>query len=182
MVSVMKSPNIISTMGRRPVIAAPTAIPVKPASEIGVSSTRSVPNSSTRPERTLKGVPASATSSPKMQTRESRRISSASASRTACPNVSSRETVSGINVLFHFCYAGIRSGHGELDCLLHLRLDLCLDRTELCGIRQTLLHHPIGQQFDRVALRLPVLLLFFRAVVLTIDVTDVVPGVAVGIA
>ena len=32
---------MMSTTGRRPVIAAPTAIPVKPASEIGVSSTRS---------------------------------------------------------------------------------------------------------------------------------------------
>jgi len=40
-------------------------IPVKPASEIGVSITRSAPNSSTRPDSTLNGVPASATSSPK---------------------------------------------------------------------------------------------------------------------
>src|ERR1035441_2335486 len=60
MVRVMKSPNMMSTTGRRPVIAAPTAIPVNPASEIGVSSTRSLPNSSSKPERTLKGVPASA--------------------------------------------------------------------------------------------------------------------------
>ena len=40
MVSPMKSPNMMSITGRMPVIAAPTAMPVKPASEIGVSSTR----------------------------------------------------------------------------------------------------------------------------------------------
>src|ERR1700688_3129737 len=156
MVSVMKSPNIISTMGRRPVIAAPTAMPVKPASEIGVSSTRSVPNSSTSPESTLKGVPASATSSPKMQTRESRRISSASASRTACAKVSSRGMASGINVLLHFRYTGIRSGHGKLDRLLHLRLHLGVNQTELGGIGKALFDQPIGQQLDGIALGLPV--------------------------
>ena len=53
----MKSPNMMSTTGRKPVMAAPTARPVKPASEIGVSMTRSLPNSSTRPFTTLNGVP-----------------------------------------------------------------------------------------------------------------------------
>src|SRR5579871_2512480 len=67
MTRVRKSPNIMSAMGRMPVIAAPTATPVNPASEIGVSITRFVPNSSTNPESTLNGVPASATSSPKIQ-------------------------------------------------------------------------------------------------------------------
>src|SRR5579859_3444771 len=68
MVKVTKSPNMMSTTGRIPVMAAPTASPVNPASEIGVSTTRSLPNSSSNPESTLKGVPASATSSPMMQT------------------------------------------------------------------------------------------------------------------
>src|SRR5258708_3144995 len=116
MVKVTKSPNIMSTTGRSPVMAAPTASPVKPASEIGVSSTRSLPNSSKRPERTLKGVPASATSSPRMQTVASRRISSASASRIACANVSSRLPVSGIDVLCHFIDGRVRSRHGEGRC------------------------------------------------------------------
>jgi hypothetical protein len=79
----MKSPNIRSTTGPAPVIAAPTAMPMKPGSEIGVSITLSVPNSSTSPESTLNGVPASATSSPIRMTVGSRRISSASASLTA---------------------------------------------------------------------------------------------------
>ncbi len=83
MARVMKSPNMMSTTGRIPVMAAPMAMPVIPASEMGESITRCVPNSCTSPLRTLKGVPASATSSPMMKTRGSRRISSARASRMA---------------------------------------------------------------------------------------------------
>ena len=64
-------------------MAAPTPMPVKPDSEIGESRTRSVPNSSTKPLSTLKGVPASATSSPIIKTDSSRRISSANASLIA---------------------------------------------------------------------------------------------------
>src|SRR5579862_7175868 len=86
----MKSPNIMSITGRMPVIAAPTPRPVMPASEMGESMTLVTPNSSTNPDSTLNGVPASATSSPRMNTVGSRRISSASASRMAWPIVSSR--------------------------------------------------------------------------------------------
>src|SRR5437868_2144890 len=86
----MKSPNITSTIGRIPVIAAPTPMPAYPGSEIGVSITRSVPNSCTSPTSVLNGWPASATSSPMRNTRGSRRISSAIASFTASPYVSSR--------------------------------------------------------------------------------------------
>src|SRR5919199_549230 len=57
MTSVMKSPNMMSTTGRMPVIAAPRPIPAMPASEIGESMIRSGPNSSTRPAMTLNGVP-----------------------------------------------------------------------------------------------------------------------------
>src|SRR5262245_34528749 len=90
MTKVTKSPNMMSTTGRIPVMAAPTPIPAMPASEIGESITRAVPNSFTNPARTLNGVPASATSSPMMKTRSSRLISSASASLIACANVISR--------------------------------------------------------------------------------------------
>jgi hypothetical protein len=41
--------NITSTIGRRPDWAAPMATPQIALSEIGVLSTRSVPNSSARP-------------------------------------------------------------------------------------------------------------------------------------
>src|SRR5450755_562628 len=178
MVRVRKSPNMMSTTGRRPVMAAPTPTPVNPASEMGVSTTRSAPNSSTRPERTLKGVPASATSSPKMQTRLSRRISSASASRTACANVSSR---SGIDVLFHLIDAGIRRRDSELHRGCHLGAGFGGDLFERGGIGVSLRQQPVGVQFDGVAVRLPVLLFLLRAIVFAIDVADVMAAVAVGV-
>src|SRR5437763_1365983 len=99
MISVRKSPNMMSTTGRIPVIAAPSASPVIPGSEIGESITRSGPNSSTSPDITLKGVPASATSSPMTYTVGSRRNSSASASLTACDGVVDGEHVLPVDVL-----------------------------------------------------------------------------------
>src|SRR5580693_1739139 len=182
MVSVMKSPNMMSTTGRRPVIAAPTPTPVNPASEIGVSTTREVPNSSTSPESTLNGVPASATSSPMMKTRESRRISSASASRIASAKVISRIPVSGIDVLVNFVRAGIRRGDGKFHGQIHFSSQFGVDRAERAGVGVLLAFQPRGEIFDRIALSQPLLLFFFRAVIFTIDVADVMPAVAVGIA
>src|SRR5579859_85365 len=178
MVSVRKSPNMISTTGRKPVIAAPTPIPVNPASEMGVSSTRSAPNSSTRPERTLNGVPASATSSPKMQTRESRRISSASASRTACANVSSR---SCINILIDLIGARIRSLDGEFYRRFHFPVRFGGDELERSRIGIIVSNQPIRMQLDRVALGLPVLLFSLRAVIFAIDITNMVAAITIGI-
>ena len=90
----MKSTNIRSATGRSPVAAAPIAAPMKPLSVIGVSSTRSRPNSGIRPLVTPIGPPQAssspgapcppATSSPITMTRGSRRISCASASLIAC--------------------------------------------------------------------------------------------------
>src|SRR5579864_2407795 len=168
----------MSTTGRRPVMAAPTPIPVKPASEIGVSSTRSRPNSSTRPDRTLKGVPASATSSPKMHTRSSRRISSARASRTAWANVSSR---SGIHVLGYLSRARIARFHRELYRRFHLFARLGCNTLKHAGIGVMLIHQPLAMKLDGIALVLPVLLLLLGAVVLAIDVAYVMPAVTVGI-
>src|SRR5450759_201566 len=182
MVRVMKSPNMISTTGRSPVMAAPTARPVKPASEIGVSSTRSLPNSSNRPERTLKGVPASATASPRMQTVGSRRISSASASRIACANVSSRPPVSGIHVLFHFIDGRVRRRHGEVDCLFHLRLKFSLRTIKRRRIGEFLLDQPLPEIHDRIPLRLPRLFFLLGAVIFAVDVAHVMTVVAIGIA
>src|SRR6202790_1707474 len=182
MVSVRKSPNMMSITGRIPVIAAPTPTPVKPASEMGVSITRGPPNSSPRPDNTLNGVPASATSSPIMQTVESRRISSASASRTACANVSSRTPVSGINVFTHFVGIRIRSGNGKLDRCLHFFADFVLHGDQRAGLRESLTGQPIRQDLQRIAFRLPMVLFLLRAVILAADVTDVMPGVAVRIA
>ena len=55
---------MISTTGRNPVAAAPTAAPQNPISEIGVSRTRAAPYLSSRPSEVLNGPSATATSSP----------------------------------------------------------------------------------------------------------------------
>src|SRR5467141_1530253 len=175
----MKSPNMMSTTGRSPVMAAPTPTPVKPASEIGVSTTRSPPNSSTSPERTLNGVPASATSSPKMHTCESRRISSASASRTAWANVNSR---SGIHMLLHFFYVGVRAVDGKLHRRFHFRSYVRRDPLQRRGIRVPLIEQPLRMKLDGIAIGLPVLLFQLRAVILAIDVSDVVAAVTIRIS
>src|SRR4051794_33390760 len=74
---------IISTTGRRPVIAAPTPMPTIVFSEIGVSRTRFSPNCSSRPFVTLKAPWKTPMSSPMRKTRSSRSISSRSASLSA---------------------------------------------------------------------------------------------------
>lgn len=71
-----------SQTGRRPAIAAPVAKPVQPASEIGASMIRSVPNSSTMPRVSPRSDWRM--SSPSMKTSGSARISSSSPARKAC--------------------------------------------------------------------------------------------------
>src|SRR5712691_633562 len=181
----MKSPNMMSTTGRIPVIAAPSPIPEIPASEIGASITRSGPNSSTSPERTLNGVPASATSSPTMKTEASRRISSASASFTACDSVSSRvpgwaATALGEDMLVDLALVRERRGERELDARVDLLLRLGPDLREHLG-RDALLLQPFGEQLDRIAPGLPLRFLRFGAVVAAVDVADVVTVKAVGV-
>src|SRR5271156_549871 len=187
MVRVMKSPNMMSTTGRSPVIAAPTASPVNPASEIGVSSTRSLPNSSNNPERTLKGVPASATSSPIMQTVESRRISSASASRIACANVSSRSSCawalfSRIHILGHFIDSRIRCCDRKINCFLHRGLKFSWNLIQCGSIGEFLVNQPFPKIRDRIPLSLPHLLFLLRAVIFAVDVADVMSVIAISIA
>src|SRR3954470_7588412 len=168
MTSVRKSPNIRSTTGRRPVIAAPTPRPVKPGSEIGVSTTRCVPNSSTSPLSTLNGVPASATSSPITKTSGSRRISSTKAAFTACANVSS-----GIEVLRHLRGIGERRVERELHARLDLRTRLVGDADQVVRPGELLLFEPATEDGERVALAAPQLLLVLRPVVRAVDVANV---------
>src|SRR5271154_5355138 len=173
---------MISITGRIPVIAAPTPTPVKPASEMGVSITRETPNSCTRPDNTLNGVPASATSSPRIHTRESRRISSANASFTACAKVNSRCEVSGIHVLCHFVDGGIRRRDGEIDGGGHLLTHLFADSVERLGIRKAVADQPVGKDFQRIAIGLPLLFFLLGTVVFAVDIADVMSGVAVRVA
>ena len=78
-----KSLNMISAMGRRPVMAAPMAAPRMACSEMGASRTRSGPNRSSRPTVVLNTPPAPATSSPKKTTLGSLSISWAMPAATA---------------------------------------------------------------------------------------------------
>src|SRR6188768_4224734 len=155
MMIIRKSPNMMSTIGRKPVIAAPTPNPVKPASEIGVSMMRSLPNSSTRPVSTLKVVPASATSSPINTTVGSRRISSAIASLMASPNEISRVAaiVSGIDVLVDLAGIGVRGVDGKLHRRVHLFDELGLHGVERGAIGEAIRHQPVAVQGDRIARR-----------------------------
>ena len=59
--TVKKSENIISTIGRMPQVAAPAAMPVKLASQIGVSRIRS-PNFSVKPREAPNAPPEGPTS------------------------------------------------------------------------------------------------------------------------
>src|SRR4029453_12014564 len=156
----MKSPNIISTTGRIPVMAAPTPMPLMPASDMGESITRFVPNSFARPESTLNGVPASATSSAMINTRRSRRISSANASLMAWPKVISRtgfplvmagwfsspwpspsgggnedEGLLGVDMLIDFVWVGIRCIKSEVYRLFDFHRDFIFDLIEQPTIR-----------------------------------------------
>ena len=74
---------MISATGRRPVMAAPIAAPAIACSEIGVSHTRSGPNSESRPVVVLNTPSAAPMSSPRQTTAGSRRISRAMPSATA---------------------------------------------------------------------------------------------------
>src|SRR5687768_7571287 len=179
-----KSPNMMSTIGRIPVIAAPTPRPVKPASEIGVSMMRSLPNSSTRPFSTPKVVPASATSSPIRTTVGSRRNSSAIPSRMASPKVSSRIAaavdVSGIDVLPHLVRIRVRGVDPELHRLIHFGEQLGLDGVECAAVGDAAGHQPLAVQADRILLRHPLLLFRLGPVIRAGDVADVMAVIAVG--
>src|SRR6185437_15317247 len=191
MTSAMKSPNIISTTGRSPVIAAPIPRPVKPASEIGVSITRSVPNSAESPERTLKTVPASATSSPMMNTRGSRRISSASASLIASAIVSSRGATDGscravfisrVDILLDLVRIRVRRRYGELNRFINVRFDFSFYAVQNSGISIIFCDQPLPQQLDGIAFGHPLLLFFLAPVVFPIHIADVMAAISVRIA
>src|SRR5271166_1629536 len=129
-----KSANCSSTMGRSPVSAAPTPAPTSAFSEIGVSNTRSSPNSSLSPAVSRKIPPKFATSSPYKMTERSRRISSAIASLIAAAYVIVRMLCRGLReyVLERRLGRRERLRAHELDRLVDRRfrffLDLRLER------------------------------------------------------
>src|SRR5438094_9201431 len=166
---------MMSTIGRMPVIAAPTPRPVNPASEIGVSITRWGPNSCTSPVSTLNAVPASATSSPSSTTAGSQRISSAMASFTASPNVSSRRPLAvsvSINVLGDLVDVRVRGIDGPLHRGIHFARQLAYDPFERIRRRELLIDQLRADDGDRIALGDPPLLFLLRAVVVAADISN----------
>src|ERR1700691_4405807 len=172
----------MSITGRSPVMAAPTPMPVNPGSEIGVSITRDFPNSSSIPDRTLNGVPASATSSPMMNTVGSRRISSDNASRTAAAIVSSRTATSGIHILPYLIRSRIRGLQRKGDRRIDFRFRLRLDLVELRLRRVLLAEQPGAEHLDRIALGAPLGFLLLGAVIFAADVADMVAVIPVRVA
>src|SRR5437763_9561564 len=177
---------MMSTTGRSPVIAAPIPRPVMPGSEIGESSTRSVPNSSTRPASTLKGVPASATSSPITKTASSRRSSSVRASLIACAKVSVRvspgASTLGEDILGHLTRVGKGRLDGEREPDIDLGTRPVLDALQVTGRGEALLLEPRSEERERVTFASPQLFFLFRPVVGAIDVAHVMAVIAVRVA
>src|SRR5262245_33872605 len=185
---------MISATGRMPVTAAPQARPAIASSEIGVSRTRSGPNSLIRFSVTPKmppPAPQMPISSPSRKTVGSRRISSRSASFSACEIVSSRTAVGvadsaarvmpallGVDVVLERLGRGLGALLGELDRGRELGRDLALDRVGLLGRQHALPGERVAEARDRVAL--PPLLDFVAAAV-ALAVADVVTLVAVGV-
>src|ERR1039458_361580 len=89
----MKSLNMISSTGRIPPIAAPTAAAVIPCSAIAVSRTRSAPNSANSPWVTLNTPPGAPISYPIRKTRSSSLIASRRADRMASAKLTVRDSL-----------------------------------------------------------------------------------------
>ena len=113
-----------STTGRRPVSAAPTAMPMNPASEMGVSHTRSGPNSSSRPAVTWYAPPKMPISSPSRIMAGSRRISCARASRIESAIVSLRIRFITRYIVPEVVWLNGFAGPGEGDGNFQFCLDL----------------------------------------------------------
>jgi hypothetical protein len=97
---------MISTTGRSPTIAAPTARPTKPSSAIGVSRTRLGPNSCSSPAVILYDPSKTPISSPIKKTLSSRSSSSRSVSWSAWRYV----------IVGTACLPGANVGQGFIPC------------------------------------------------------------------
>src|SRR5215212_4790581 len=122
----MKSMNWNSATGRMPISAAPHAAPTIAASDIGVSITRPLPNSSRSPSVTLNAPPYAPTSSPMRNTSGSRSISShrpclmASTNVTTPPRAGRFDLCSflvAVDILVLKADASLDVGHGDVGTL-----------------------------------------------------------------
>src|SRR3954469_21142192 len=160
MAVAMKSAKCMSTTGRAPQSAAPTAAPTIEVSEIGVSSTRWAPNSSGRPLNCPKTPPWSAMSSPMAKTSESRRISSRIAAMVASVNVRTDIRLfppvqgAGVQVLQRLLRLRQRALPPEAHRRRKLLLDLGPEARQCVGVQDALVEQAPLQPEKRVV-RLP---------------------------
>src|SRR6266516_745388 len=155
---MMKLIVIISTIGRRPSIAAPVAMPTKPFSAIGVSTTRMGPNSFKRPAVILYEPSKLPISSPIKKTFSSRVSSSRSVSFNVCRNVSSAITLSPshwriigrVDEVKETLHGRIRTLLGELHSRRKLLLCLFLNICQGSVIQHASIQQAPGQERDRV--------------------------------
>src|SRR5579871_6275954 len=193
--------NISSATGRSPVAAAPTAMPMKPASLIGVSITRAAPKRPMSP-RVAPMIPPQAssmpcaarppppaTSSPITTTVGSRSIAWWRASLIAWTNVSVRSAtalalrrarVVHVDVAHEVGGIGRRARLGVADRGGDGGGDLVVDAAEIARGEPPLGDDTALEEVERIALRAHALGLVLRAV--GERVTDVVAEVAVGFA
>src|SRR6185312_13702384 len=162
----MKSTKAISTIGRIPAIAAPVAMPMKPVSEIGVSTTRCAPNSSAMPTVVPNTPPNFAMSSPMTKMLGSLRISAMTASRPARAIVRVRleppllgascamlEILLRKDPLERLVRRGIFAVAAKLHGLVHFLLHSRLERLHRGGRKDLLIQQPLAVSRDRVLLR-----------------------------
>src|SRR5690606_8875690 len=140
---------------------------------------------------TLKGVPASATSSPRMNTAGSRRSSSANASRIAWEKVMTRSLVvgecavaplatSGVDMQRHLAGIGERRSQGELHGGRGLLTYRSFDVGQCLFVHHAGCNESRPEQREGISFGTPLVLFALGAVVLTVDVADVVSVIAVG--
>src|SRR5271157_815184 len=170
---------MISAIGRRPVMAAPTANPTMPASAMGVSKTLSGPNALSRPSVTLKTPPASPTSSPIKMTVGSRCISSCSASLMASRIVPMR---SRVDMFVYLRRIRIRSFLGKLNSFGDQLLYFIINRCQTSSVNQIFSLQLVTEAGNGVFLH-PCLNLSLRAIAIGIAlIAHVVTAPAIGMA
>src|SRR5215208_5791811 len=178
MAVVMKSAKCMSTTGRAPQRAAPTAAPTIDVSEIGVSRTRPTPNSSGRPLNWPKTPPWRAMSSPMTKTSGSRRISSRIAARVASVKVSSGIRRGEVQILERLLRARKGALAGEANGGFDLVGGLAAEVIQVVRAEGAVVEERPLEATDRVALAPG---LDLAGLTVELGVADVVAAHAVGL-
>src|SRR5207249_1580103 len=174
----MKSMNMSSATGRRPVVAAPTAMPMRPVSLIGVSMTRSAPKrpinplvAPITPPQASSFCPAPpATSSPSTMTVGSCSIAWSSASLIACTNARLRLAMAPSSARIVYVDVGQKLRHarrwarlGEFHRFGDRFGHLVIESAQFAGRDLPVRHDALYEVVDRVTASADLLGLFLAA-------------------